>query len=71
MPLWPYFCFSLHLALLISLACTLVALFAVGVAKGRITRLSLLRSGLQVLIVGSGSAGVGYAIGHLVTTLAS
>ena len=46
-------------------------LFAVGVAKGLITRLSLLRSGLQVLIVGSVSAGVGYAIGHLVTTLAS
>jgi VIT1/CCC1 family predicted Fe2+/Mn2+ transporter len=68
-PLWPYFFFSLGLALTISLACTLVALFAVGVAKGRVTRLSLMRSGLQVMIVGSVSAGVGYAIGHLVTTL--
>ena len=47
----------------------LAALFAVGIAKGRVTRLSLLRSGLQVTIVGSISAGVGYAIGHLVTTL--
>ena len=70
-PLWPYFFFSLHVALAVSLACTLVALFAVGVAKGRITRLSLVRSGLQVMIVGSVSAGVGYAIGHLVSTLAS
>ena len=70
-PLWPYFFFSLHLALVISLVCTLVALFVVGVAKGRITRLSLLRSGLQVMIVGSVSAGVGYAIGHLVTAIAS
>jgi len=68
-PLWPYFFFSLNLALVISLACTLLALFSVGVAKGRVTRLSLLRSGLQVMIVGSMSAGVGYAIGHLVTTL--
>jgi hypothetical protein len=34
-----------------------------------VTRLSLLRSGLQVMIVGSISAGVGFAIGHLVTTL--
>jgi VIT family len=67
-PLWPYFFFSLHLALAVSLACTLVALFGVGVAKGRITRLSLPRSGLQVMIVGSVSAAVGYAIGHLVTT---
>jgi hypothetical protein len=40
------------------------------VAKGRITRLSLLRAGVQVMIVGSISAGVGFAIGHLVTTLA-
>ena len=69
-PLWPYFLFSLNLALVISLVCTLFALFAVGVAKGRVTRLSLLRSGLQVMIVGSISAGVGYAIGHLVTAIA-
>ena len=69
-PLWPYFFFPLNIALAISLACTLLALFAVGVAKGRVTRLSLRRSGLQVMIVGSVSAGVGYAIGHLVTTLA-
>jgi VIT1/CCC1 family predicted Fe2+/Mn2+ transporter len=68
-PLWPYFLFSLGVALATSLACTLLALFSVGVAKGRITRLSLLRSGLQVMIVGSISAGVGFAIGHLVTTL--
>jgi len=69
-PLWPYFFFSINVALAISLICTLLALFAVGVAKGRVTRLSLLRSGVQVMIVGSVSAGVGYAIGHLVTTVA-
>lgn len=70
MPLWPYFFFSLHLALAISLACTLLALFSVGLAKGRVTRRSLLCSGLPVMIIGSVSAGVGFAIGHLVTTLA-
>ena len=69
-PLWPYFFFSLNVALVISLASTLLALFAVGVAKGRITRLSLLRSGVQVMIIDSVSAGVGYAIGHVVTTIA-
>jgi VIT1/CCC1 family predicted Fe2+/Mn2+ transporter len=68
-PLWPYFLFSLHVALGVSLACTLLALFAVGVAKGRITRLSLVRSGVQVAIVGSISAGIGYLIGHVVTNL--
>ena len=69
MPLWPYFFFSLNVALAISLTCTLLALFSVGVAKGQVTRLSLLRSGVQVMIVGSVSAGVGFAIGHLVTAL--
>jgi len=69
-PLWPYFFFSLNVALGISLLCTLLALFAVGIAKGRVTRLSLLRSGLQVMVIGSVSAGVGYAIGHLVTAVA-
>jgi len=68
-PLWPYFFFPLNVALAISLTCTLLALFTVGVAKGQVTRLSLLRSGLQVMIVGSISAGVGFAIGHLVTAL--
>jgi VIT1/CCC1 family predicted Fe2+/Mn2+ transporter len=70
-PLWPYFFFSLNLALVISLTCTLFALFLIGVAKGKVTRLSLRRSGLQVMIIGSISAGVGYAIGRLVSTLSS
>lgn len=69
-PLWPYFFFRLHVALAISLACTLLALFMVGVAKGRVTRLSLVRAGIQVAIIGSASAGVGFAIGHLVTRIA-
>jgi VIT1/CCC1 family predicted Fe2+/Mn2+ transporter len=69
-PLWPYFFFRLHAALAVSLACTLLALFLVGVAKGRVTRLSLLRAGLQVAIIGSASAGVGFAIGHVVTRIA-
>jgi VIT1/CCC1 family predicted Fe2+/Mn2+ transporter len=68
-PLWPYFFFSLHVALAVSVACTLVALFTVGVAKGRVTRLSLLRSGVQVMIIGSVSAAVGFAIGHVVTSV--
>jgi VIT1/CCC1 family predicted Fe2+/Mn2+ transporter len=68
-PLWPYFFFSLHVALAVSVASTLLALFSVGVAKGRVTRLSLLRSGVQVMIIGSVSAAVGFAIGHAVTSL--
>ncbi len=64
-PLWPYFFFSMHVALVLSLAATGCALFALGVLKGRVARLALVRSGLQVLVVGALSAGLGYLIGGL------
>jgi VIT1/CCC1 family predicted Fe2+/Mn2+ transporter len=48
---------------------SIFALCAVGIAKGRVTRGSFLRSAVQVMVIGSVSAGVGFAIGHLVTTL--
>jgi vacuolar iron transporter family protein len=64
-PLWPYFFFGMHLALALSLASTGCALFALGVLKGRVTRDALVRSGLQVLVVGALSAGIGYLIGGL------
>jgi VIT1/CCC1 family predicted Fe2+/Mn2+ transporter len=69
-PLWPYVALPLMApALITSLVCTLVALFALGVAKGRIARQAWQRAGLQVMLIGSASAAVGFAIGHLVTAL--
>jgi vacuolar iron transporter family protein len=64
-PLWPYFFFGMHVAMAVSLVATGVALFALGVLKGRVARLSLVRSGLQVLVVGAVSAGIGYLVGGL------
>ena len=64
-PLWPYFFFEMHLAMVLSLVSTGCALFALGVVKGRVARQSLLRSGLQVVVVGGLSAGIGYLIGGL------
>ena len=70
-PLWPYLFLPLITpALVTSLVCTLVALFALGVIKGKVARMSLLRSGVQVAVVGSVSAAIGFAIGHLVTSIA-
>ncbi len=66
-PLWPYLLFGISTALPISLLCTLVALFALGIAKGRIARLSLLSAGIKVAVIGTISAAIGYAVGHLVT----
>jgi len=68
-PLWPYALFSVGVALPISLVCTLVALFLLGVAKGKVARQQIVRAGMQVLTIGAISAGVGFAIGHAVTAI--
>lgn len=69
-PLWPYVAFARLKALPVSVACTLLALFALGVFKGRIGRQRRGLAGTQVLLIGSVSAAVGFGIGHLVTSLA-
>lgn len=69
-PLWPYLLFARTPALIVSLGCTLVALFALGLVKGRVARMALVRSGLQVLVIGSVSAGIGFAIGRIVSAVA-
>lgn len=56
-------------ALIVSLVATGLALFALGLLKGRVAGMALLRSGLQVLLVGGGSAAIGYVIGILVPEL--
>lgn len=69
-PLWPYAALPLvGPALIVSLVCTLVALFALGVAKGTIARQPRPRAGLQVLAIGAASALVGFAIGHAVNAV--
>jgi VIT1/CCC1 family predicted Fe2+/Mn2+ transporter len=68
-PLWPYVAFGRVTALMVSVGCTLVALFALGVLKGRVGRQRQVRAGLQVLVIGGVSAAVGFGVRHLVTTL--
>jgi vacuolar iron transporter family protein len=68
-PLWPYVAFGRLTALMVSVACTLVALFGLGVFKGRVGRQRQLRAGLQVLMIGGVSAAIGFGVGHLVTLI--
>jgi len=68
-PLWPYVIFGLGSALPISVVCTLVALFGLGVLKGRVGRQRVGHSGVQVMLIGGLSAAVGFGIGHLVTRI--
>ena len=69
-PLWPYAAAAHGARAHHELVCTFVALFTLGVVKGRIARqprgdAPACRSSL----IGSASAGVGFAIGHLVTAI--
>jgi predicted membrane protein (TIGR00267 family) len=66
-PLWPYVVWSVDTALVVSLAVTAAALFTLGVVKGRVARLALVRSGVQVLVIGGASAAIGYLIGALLS----
>ena len=69
-PLWPYAALPLiGPALAVSLVCTLAALFALGVVKGTVARQHRGRAGVQVLLIGAVSAGVGFGIGHLITSV--
>ena len=69
-PLWPYAFLAVSTALGVSIACTLVALFCLGVVKGRVARQPAWFAGPQVMLIGGVSAAVGYGIGHLITSLA-
>ncbi|HET7044952.1 MAG TPA: VIT1/CCC1 transporter family protein [Gaiellaceae bacterium] len=68
-PLWPYFFLGVGTGLAVSLAATALALFGLGVVKGRVAGMSLLRSGVQVLAIGGASAAIGYLVGSFVPHL--
>lgn len=65
-PLAPYILFVPAIAFPVSIILTLGVLFALGVWSARIVHLSLLRSGLRMLIVGGLAVAVGILIGGLV-----
>jgi VIT1/CCC1 family predicted Fe2+/Mn2+ transporter len=52
----------------ISSLATGVAFFLIGVLKGRVVHRSLLKSGLETLLVGSSAAVLAYAVGSLFET---
>jgi VIT1/CCC1 family predicted Fe2+/Mn2+ transporter len=54
-------------AFLASLALTFVALIVVGIIKGKLARLNLVRSVIEILVVGGISAGGGYLLGSIVS----
>ncbi len=67
-PLLPYMTISdAHRALIVSAIVTLLALFAFGFVKGRLTGISPLRGGLQTLLTGGIAALVAFVLARAVT----
>jgi predicted membrane protein (TIGR00267 family) len=68
-PLIAYFFLPIPVALPVSLALTVLALVIIGVIKGRLANINLVRSALEVVVVGTASALGGYLLGNVVPHL--
>ena len=68
-PLVPHFFLTGSTAIAVSVGGTLTGLFALGLFKGRMVERSPLLQGLEILAIGTLSAGVGYALGELIPRL--
>src|SRR3989344_5900160 len=63
-PLFPYLFFQTNQAFPVSIACSLAALFILGVASGRFVKKTLFGHGIRMLIVGGLAIGVGVRAGQ-------
>ena len=68
-PLVPHFFLTGGQAITVSVGATLAGLFTLGLVKGRLVERSPLLQGLEILGIGTLSAGVGYALGELIPRL--
>ena len=68
-PVTPYFFGSSNSVIGASIAVTLVGLFVLGVGTARLAQKSPIVQGLQFLVIGAGSAGVGYVLGEVIPRL--
>ena len=63
-PIIPYLFWGGYTAIAVSVAAGLTALFALGIAKGRLVQRSPLLQGLEILGIGIASAGIGFLLGE-------
>ncbi len=68
-PLTPYLLFSMDIAIPVSIAITLLGLFTMGVVTTKFTKRTWWKAGLEMLILGSAAAFIGYAVGQAVDNL--
>jgi VIT1/CCC1 family predicted Fe2+/Mn2+ transporter len=69
-PLLPYVLMeNVLMALKVAVAVSLIALFIIGVGKTVLTKQPWLKSGAEVMLLGSLAAGVGFVIGKIVAAI--
>lgn len=65
----PYLFLPISLAIPSAIALTLLALFFVGVFKAKLTGTNVLRSGIEMFVISTSAAAIGYGLGVLVPYL--
>jgi len=65
-PILPYLFLPVQLATLVSVISTIIMLFVLGYWKGSVAGINRVKSGLEMLLVASAAAGLGFAIGTIV-----
>jgi len=68
-PILPYFFIASNIVISISVGITILTLFGVGAVKSKVTRRNPLRSGLEIVLIGTLSAILGYLIGAIAPKL--
>lgn len=67
-PLLPYLVFPTSLALTYSISASLLSLFLLGMVAAEISRVSFVKSGLRMLLLGGTAIAVGILAGQLTTS---
>jgi VIT1/CCC1 family predicted Fe2+/Mn2+ transporter len=70
-PILPYLFLQGGTAIGVSVAGALLGLFILGMGKGRLVSKSPILQGLEILVIGAISAGIGFALGDLIPRLIS
>jgi VIT1/CCC1 family predicted Fe2+/Mn2+ transporter len=70
-PIIPYLFLTGLFAIGVSVSGGLIALFVLGMAKGRLVQQSPILQGLEILGIGVASAGIGYLLGDVIPRLVS
>jgi predicted membrane protein (TIGR00267 family) len=70
-PLLPYLFLPASQALPVMIVLSILALFGIGIGKTRVTKVSWLRSSLEVVLLGIVAAVIGYGLGEVAAYLLS